>query len=351
MPIKTSILAELVDGKIVGDESREISRVASPESAGPEEIAFIADPDRYSGTVSESVGCLLVPTGRESAFGCTTISVGDPKAAFARIGSALHPRKDRPGEIHPSAVIDVTATIGDQVFIGAGCVVEKGSFVGSGTHLLSGTRIGEDVVVGADCTIHQNVVVGDGCEIGSRVTIKAGAVIGSHGFGFVRDGAELVRFPQVGTVVIEDDVEIGANTCVDRGALGETRIGAGTKIDNLVQVAHNVKIGKRVVIASQTGISGSVTIEDDCVVGGQVGFADHTHIEKGAVIGAKSAVFPGKRLKSGVWGGIPVLPLAEYKRLNALFRSLPKLRSDVRSLTEAVSRLERILESGDRGDR
>ena len=205
-----------------------------------------------------------------------------------------------------------------------------------------GVKIGDRVSVGIDCTFHPNVVVEDDCSIGDRVVLKAAAVIGSKGFGFVRDGDELVPFPQVGTVRIEDDVEIGANSCVDRGALGTTVIGEGTKIDNLVQVAHNVTIGRRVVVASLTGVSGSVRIGDDCVVGGQVGFADHTEIEAGAVIGAKSAVFPGKKVKQGVWAGIPVLPLADYKRLNAHIRALPRLREEVARLSELMARLEKL---------
>ena len=173
----------------------------------------------------------------------------------------------------------------------------------------------------------------DGCTIGNNVILHAGVVIGADGFGYVKDeNGEYIKFPQIGTVVIEDNVEIGANTCIDRGALGETRIGEGTKIDNLVQVGHNVSIGKRCVIAAQTGISGSVTIEDDCVIGGQVGFGDHVTVKSGAVIGSQAGVLPGKIVRPGVWWGTPIQPLDEYKRQNAMVKGLERLRNDVKEL-------------------
>ncbi len=194
--------------------------------------------------------------------------------------------------------------------------------------------------VGKNCIFHPNVFIEDGCTIGDNVILYSGAVIGKEGFGFVRDVDKHVKFPQIGTVIIEDDVEIGANSCVDRGALGETRIGKGTKIDNLVQVAHNVNIGERVVIAAQTGISGSVTIEDDCIIAGQVGFADHTTIKKGAIIGAKSAVFPGKIVREGIWCGIPFQPIDDYKRQNANIKAVPRLRKEIKILKTLIKELE-----------
>jgi UDP-3-O-[3-hydroxymyristoyl] glucosamine N-acyltransferase len=165
-------------------------------------------------------------------------------------------------------------------------------------------------------------------------------VIGADGFGFVRGKDRYVKFPQIGTVVIEDNVEIGANSCVDRGALGETRIGEGTKIDNLVQVAHNVRIGKRVVIASQTGISGSTVIEDDCIIGGQVGFGDHATVKSGAIIGSKAGVLPGKIVREGVWWGIPVQPLDEYKRQNAHVKGISRLKDEVKELKKQIDKLK-----------
>jgi UDP-3-O-[3-hydroxymyristoyl] glucosamine N-acyltransferase len=177
------------------------------------------------------------------------------------------------------------------------------------------------------------------------VILHAGVVIGADGFGFVRGDMGYHKFPQIGTVVIEDDVELGANTTVDRAALGRTRIGKGTKLDNMVHVGHNCDIGERVVIAAQTGISGSVTIEDDCVIGGQVGFGDHIRVQSGAVIGSKAGILPGKIVRPGVWWGIPIQPLDEYKRLNAHLSRVPQMRDELRELKARVEELEQRLKS------
>ena len=188
--------------------------------------------------------------------------------------------------------------------------------------------------------LHPNVVLYDGVTLGERVVLHACVVVGADGFGYVRDEAGVYhKFPQVGTVVIEDDVEIGAGSCVDRGALGETRIGRGTKIDNLVQVGHNVRIGEHVVIAAQTGISGSTIIESDAVIGGQVGFGDHARVMSGAVIGSQAGVLPGKIVLPGVWWGTPIQPLEEYKRLNALWGRLPRMREEIEELKRQLKEL------------
>ncbi len=199
------------------------------------------------------------------------------------------------------------------------------------------------MTVGEDCIIHPNVFIEDGMSIGDRVILHSGVVIGADGFGFVRGDMGYHKFPQIGTVIIEDDVELGANTTVDRAALGVTRIGKGTKLDNMVHVGHNCDIGERVVIAAQTGISGSVTIEDDCVIGGQVGFGDHIRVQSGAVIGSKAGILPGKIVRPGVWWGIPIQPLEEYKRLNAHISRVPAMRDELKELRERVAELEQRL--------
>ena len=189
--------------------------------------------------------------------------------------------------------------------------------------------------------LNPGVVLYDNVTIGDRAILHAGVCIGADGFGYVRGDVSYHKFPQVGTVVIEDDVELGAYTCVDRAALGQTRIGKGTKLDNMVHVGHNCDIGERVVIAAQTGISGSVTIEDDCVIGGQVGFGDHIRVLSGAVIGSKAGVLPGKIVRPGVWWGIPIQPLDEYKRLNAHLGRLPKMREEIKELRRRLDELEK----------
>jgi len=263
--------------------------------------------------------------------------------AFALIAEILHPPKPKSPETHSSAVIAEDVSLGRDVFIGAFVCIGEGSSVGDRTQIRAGAKIGDNVRVGRDCVVHPNVFLEDGVTIGNRVILHAGVVIGADGFGYVRGDMGYHKFPQIGTVVIEDDVELGANTTVDRGALGRTRIGKGTKLDNLVHVGHNCDIGERVVIAAQTGISGSVTIEDDCVIGGQVGFGDHIRVQSGAVIGSKAGVLPGKIVRPGVWWGIPIQPLEEYKRLNAHLSRVPQMREEFRQLKERVKLLEQKL--------
>ncbi|MFN6963222.1 MAG: UDP-3-O-(3-hydroxymyristoyl)glucosamine N-acyltransferase [Pyrinomonadaceae bacterium] len=331
--MKTREIAEFLGGELVGRGDVEIERVADLRKAADGEIAFVEKGDIE---FECSAACLIVP--RKFAGSGTHIKVDVPKLAFARLAALLHPQKVRRPEIHPSAVVAAEAVIGDNVFIGAHCCVGEGSRIGAGTQLRPGAKIGDRVSIGDNCVLHPNVFIDDGCSIGSRVILHSGVVIGADGFGYVRDKAEYVKFPQIGTVVIEDDVEIGANTCVDRAALGETRIGEGTKIDNLVQIGHNVQIGRRVVIAAQTGISGSTVIEDDCVIGGQVGMGDHATVKSGAVIGSQAGVLPGKIVRPGVWWGTPVQPLDEYKRQNALVKGLERLRAEVKEIKKKLER-------------
>ena len=223
--------------------------------------------------------------------------------------------------------------------------METGAIIGKGSILQAGVEIGENCRIGRECILHPGVVLYPGVELGNRVILHAGVVVGSDGFGYVFDGTKQQRFPQVGSVIIGDDVEIGANTTIDRGSLGVTKICAGAKVDNLVQIAHNVEIGRNVVIAAQTGISGSTVIEDNAVIGGQVGFGDHARVQQGAVIGSKAGVLPGKIVRGGeVYWGVPVRPLREYKTLNALFGRLPEMKAEIDLLKKEVSRLQSALQ-------
>ena len=334
-------MAAHVGGRVIGDDNPLIRRVASLESAGEGEIAYVEDEKFFAAADKTSASCVITPENAEINAPCR-IEVKQPKLAFALIAEQLHPPKKRDPEIHSTAIIAASADIALEVFIGAFVCVGENSSIGSGTQIRAGAKIGDQVRIGNDCVIHPNVFLEDGVTIGDRVILHAGVVIGTDGFGYVRDEQSHHKFPQIGTVVIEDDVELGANTCVDRAALGRTRIGRGTKIDNMVHVGHNCDIGERVVIAAQTGISGSVTIEDDCVIGGQVGFGDHIRVLSGAVIGSKAGILPGKIVRPGVWWGIPIQPLAEFKRLNAHISRLPRVREELKELSERVKELERI---------
>ena len=336
-------LAAHTGGRVIGDGAILINRIAALESAGKGEIAFVEDEKLLDSARGSGASCLIVPENAQIDAPCR-IEAERPKLAFALIAELLHPRKRREPSIHPTAVVAGSAEIDESVFAGAMVEIGERTRVGAGTQIHAGTVIGNDVRLGRDCVIYPNVVLYDGVTLGDRVILHAGVVVGADGFGYVRGEGGYHKFPQIGTVVIEDDVEIGAHTCIDRGALGRTRIGRGTKIDNLVQIAHNVEIGERVVIAAQTGISGSTIIESDAVIGGQVGMGDHARVQSGAVIGSKAGVLPGKIVRAGVWWGIPVQPLDEYKRLNAHLGRLPQMRDEIkemrRQLKELAARLD-----------
>lgn len=342
--MKTREIVEFLSGELHGGGDFEIERVADIQKAGEGEIAFIEDAAKYSGT---NASCLIVPADfdftraetRPAGSVPSYVRIRNPKLAFARIAEVLHPPKSREPEIHKTAVISATASIGISVLIDAFITIGEFSKIGDGTNLCAGAKIGDGVTIGKDCVLHPNVIIEDGCTIGDNVVLHSGVVIGADGFGYVRDTDRYVKFPQIGTVVIEDDVEIGANSCVDRGALGITRIGEGTKIDNLVQVGHNVQIGKRCIIAAQTGISGSTVIEDDCIIGGQVGFGDHVLVKSGAVIGSQAGVLPGKIVRPGVWWGTPIQPLDEFKKQNAHLKSIARLKDEIKEMKRQVAAL------------
>jgi UDP-3-O-[3-hydroxymyristoyl] glucosamine N-acyltransferase len=342
-------LARLLQLPHQGEGNRVLTRVSNWEDANVSSLVFL---DRKSAAPSTTLpaGCVIAAP-EMACSGWTAILSQNPKLDFARAANHLLPRLRGSGVHHPSVVVAMDSTVEPEVDLAAGVVIAARARIGRGSILHPGVVIGHGCVLGEGCILHPRVVLYPGAELGNRVTVHAGAVIGGDGFGYVFDGREQVKFPQAGGVVIEDDVEIGCNTTIDRGSLGTTRIGAGAKIDNLVQIAHNVQIGRSVVIAAQTGISGSTVIEDFAVIGGQVGFGDHARVESGAVIGSKAGVLPGKIVRRGqVYWGVPVRPLREYKRLNALFGQLPQMKDLLERLREQVQQLDEEVkrQAGDR---
>ncbi|MGH9377791.1 MAG: UDP-3-O-(3-hydroxymyristoyl)glucosamine N-acyltransferase [Terriglobia bacterium] len=325
-------VAQIVRGRAQGNGRAPLSGVAQLEQAKASELAYAEGSRALARAAASQAGCILVQDS-SSLPHQTTIEVSHPKLAFIQAAQALAPKATPPSGIHPGAVISPLAALGEGVYAGPGVVIEDGVRVGARTALMAGVCLGAGAEIGADCVLHPSVTLYPGARLGNRVVLHAGVVIGGDGFGYVFAEGRHQKFPQVGGVVIEDDVEIGCNSTVDRGSLGTTIVGAGTKIDNLVQIAHNVRIGRHSIVAAQTGISGSVEIGDYVVIGGQVGIGDHVRIENRAVVGSGAGILPGKIVHEGsvVWG-TPARPLAEFKKLYAHFASLPELARKVKEI-------------------
>ncbi|MEK6711296.1 MAG: UDP-3-O-(3-hydroxymyristoyl)glucosamine N-acyltransferase [Nitrospinota bacterium] len=326
--MRLSEIARLLGGEVVGDGAFEVRDVAEYAAAGADSLSCADSAGKLR--TSSAAGALIVPPGVDP--GRPGIRCARPLLAFARAVELLRPAPPRLPGIHPSAALDPSARLGREVAVGPGASIGAGAEIGDRCQVGAGARLGDGVKLGADCVIHPNCVLYPGVRAGERVIIHAGAVIGADGFGYVPgEAGRLVKFPQRGTVVIEDDVEIGANTAVDRAALGETRIGRGTKIDNLVQVGHNVVVGEDCALASQVGISGSVRIGSRVVMGGQVGIADHVTVGDGARLAAQTGVT--KSLEGGKdYLDAPAAEAGEARRRLAAYRRLPEMLRRIRAL-------------------
>ncbi|MEQ1945861.1 MAG: UDP-3-O-(3-hydroxymyristoyl)glucosamine N-acyltransferase [Bryobacteraceae bacterium] len=324
-------LAAFLDAPWEGDGNRELTRVAPLEDAGGADLSFVTKGKALLLAASSTAGCLLVPDDFDNASGRTAIRVKNPRAAIARAIAAIHPRKRVQAGVHPSAIIGEGTTIGDGSYIGPYVTIGENSRIGAGSSIGAGTAIGDEVAIGDQSTLHPRVTIYSQVTLGKGVVLHSGCVIGADGFGYVLTGGAYENFPQVGRVQIGDRVEIGANSCVDRAAIGVTSLGEGTKLDNMVHVGHNCKIGKHVVIAAQTGFAGGVVVEDYAVIGGQVGVGDKVRIESRAVLGSGSGVLTSKVIRSGqvVWG-TPARPLKEYLEQLAVLSRLAKGRKKAR---------------------
>ncbi len=339
--IRVSDLAQQLGCEYIGEGSTLIEGAAPIESAREGDLTFIANV-KYRKFALTTRASAIISAQKVDREDVSVILSDNPYYTFARALWILFPEEKREPFISPLAFIHESASVSDEsvimpfVHIGENAVVSRGAVLYPGVYVGRGARVGENTV------LHPNVVVYDGCTIGSRVIIHGGAVIGADGFGFARHEKGYLKIPQLGTVVIEDDVEIGAGTTIDRAAMGETRIKAGTKIDNLVQVGHNVEIGKNTVIASQTGISGSVKVGDEVVMGGQVGVAGHLEIDSGIMIGAKSGIPSSLSAKvSRVWSGIPVIPHTRWLRLARVIGDVPDIVKRLKKLEKELSELKK----------
>jgi len=325
-------LAQQLGGRLAGDGSVSISNVSSLQSTTAVSIVFVEDAKHLDFALASAAAAIIAGEfAAQAAARKPVLIASQPRLVFARAAKLLCGSEDRARDIHPTAIVPPSVRLGQNVAVGARSVLGEQVKIGDGTTVGAGCVVGDRAEIGDHCRLDANVTIYSGTTLGHRVLVQAGAVLGSEGFGYVRDSetGRYEQFPQVGRLVIEDDVEIGANSTIDRGALDETRIRRGTKIDNLVHVGHNVQIGHDVVIAAQTGLSGSAIVEDNVIIGGQVGIADHVRIEEGAILGAQSGI-PTKKVIRGkgvVFWGTPARPIREYlKELAFLSRSARKER-------------------------
>jgi UDP-3-O-[3-hydroxymyristoyl] glucosamine N-acyltransferase len=330
-------LAQYLGAKLEGEPLLPISGVASPEAAGVTDVIYLDSP-RHRNRAANSKARCIVAQGGTRIEGKTVIESAEPKLAFAKAAEWLMPRLPARAEFHPTAIVATSARLGADVAVGPYVVIEEDAQIGRGTQIEAFCFVGRGAHVAENCRLHPRVTLYPGARLGNRVEVHSGAVIGGDGFGYVFGDGRHWKFPQIGSVEIEDDVEIGCNTTIDRGSLAKTRIGAGVKIDNLVQIAHNVGIGEHSVIAAQTGISGSSSLGSLVLVGGQAGIGDHAVIEDEANVGGQAGVLVGKTIRRGqtVWG-TPARPLEKFKQHYAWSAQLPEL---LPKLIERIRKLE-----------
>ena len=333
-------IARRLNGSVQGNGALEITGVASLDQAGAGELSFLGNP-RYSPMMKTTkASVVLVGESWQGETSATLIRVKSADAAFAQVafGLARPAITFKPG-IHPTALIADTAKIGSNVMVGPHCVVEPGAAIGDGTVLVAQCYVGHSCEVGQNCLFHPHVTLREYTRVGNRVVLQNGAVIGSDGFGYVKDAGHWRKIPQVGIVVLGDDVEIGANTTIDRARFGETRIGNGTKLDNLIQIAHNVTVGEDTAMAAQVGVSGSSHIGSRVQIGGQVGVAGHIHVGDDSVLMAQSGVSKDIPPASVMFGS-PAMPAREAKKLHAHLARLPELKKKIAELEARIKAME-----------
>jgi UDP-3-O-[3-hydroxymyristoyl] glucosamine N-acyltransferase len=319
----------------------DITGVSTIENASSGQIAFLANSKYEKHLATTGASAVLVPQNTTAVPDKTLVRCGNPYYSFLRVVELFHPPIPLSPGIHPTAILGEETLVGPDATIGPYVVTGKRCRIGANSALLPFTVLGDDVVIGESTTLHAHVCVREKVQIGSRVIIHSGTVIGSDGFGFAPEGGKYHKIPQVGIVVIEDDVEIGANVTVDRATLGETRIKLGAKLDNLIQIAHNCTVGEHTVIAAQSGLSGSTHIGKGVRIGGQVGFAGHLSVGDGAAVGAQSGV-PKSIAAGETMFGTPARPIKDELRIQAAVHRLPDLVKEMHSLKERIERLEKI---------
>jgi len=332
--MKLKEIADKIGGKVFGNSEVEIEGVASIETAKKGFITFIRS-KKFIQSLKHSKASAVITGKYIKDIDIPQVVVENPLYAFAKVLEIFYKFSYKPQGILKGAYVSNTATIGKDVTIYSNVYIADSAFIGDRTVIYPGVFVGEKTIIGSDCIIYPNVTIREGVKIGSRVIIHSSSVIGSDGFGYVMNKGKHYKIPQVGSVVIEDDVEIGACVTIDRATIGETFIGKGTKIDNLVQIAHNVRIGKHSIIVAQVGIAGSSKIGEYVTLAGQVGIADHVDIEDGCIIAAKSGVM--RNLKKGVYSGIPAIVHNKWLKIQVILEKLPELYKKIKELDAKIS--------------
>ncbi len=340
MTLSARQIADLVGGRLLGDGDRAVTGVSAPETASPGHLVFATSDSALAAALAGRAGTVLARSVSALPADRTAVVVADPRLAFARAAAALHPAVPPPAGVHPSAVVDPSASVPPTAHVGPHVAIGARVRLGAGAVVEAGCVLGDDVVLGDQVHLHPRVVLYRGVSVGARTVVQSGAVLGSEGFGFVPTPEGNVTFPQLGGLRIGADVTIGAGCTLDRGALGDTVVGDGTRLDNLVHVGHGSRIGAHCLIAGQSGLAGRAELGDRVHIAGQVGVDLGAHVGDGTQLGSRSWVRPEQRVTGGVWLDSPVAPIAEARRRIAAYRRLPELVRTVRELARRLDALE-----------
>uniref|UniRef100_A0A7C4ENF0 UDP-3-O-acylglucosamine N-acyltransferase n=1 Tax=Thermodesulfovibrio aggregans TaxID=86166 RepID=A0A7C4ENF0_9BACT len=334
--MKLSDIAKLFNVNVEAEQDIEISGVKGIEDAQEGDITYVAG-SKYFEIARKSRASAFIVKDRIEGLNKPQIIVENPQLVFAKLLELFYVKPHPYRGISENSIVSSSAKIGSNVTVYPFVYIDEDVNIGDGTVIYPFCFIGRGSSIGSQCVIYSNVTIREGVRIGNSVIIHAGTIIGSDGFGYIFHDGKHHKIPQVGGVIIEDDVEIGACVTIDRATTGYTVIGKGTKIDNLVQIAHNVKIGQNCIIVAQAGIAGSSAIGDGCILAGQVGISDHVEVDSGTIITAKSGVMPG-RLTKGVYSGIPVFPHRQWLKANAIFQKLPEIYKKIKEIEEKISK-------------
>tara|TARA_B100000900_G_scaffold410039_1_gene427011 strand:+ start:5373 stop:6410 length:1038 start_codon:yes stop_codon:yes gene_type:complete len=343
MELSAQQIADLLEGSVEGNKDAVVSSLSKIEEGKQGAISFLSNP-KYTSYIYETEATAVIISKdfiAEKSINTTLIRVDDPYQSFGKLLEIYNHFKNNQTGIDSSASINETAKIGDDIFIGALAHIGKGVKIGKGTKIHPQCFIGDNVSIGDNCILHTGVLIFNDCIVGNNCTFQASSIIGSDGFGFAPNSdGEYHKMPQIGNVVIEDHVDIGANTTIDRATLGSTIIRKGVKLDNLIQIAHNVEIGENTVIAAQTGIAGSTKIGKNCMIGGQVGIVGHLNIADEVKIAAQSGISSSIKEKGAIIQGSPAFNIGDYKRSYVFFKKLPELYKRIQELAKELTSLQ-----------